>query len=64
MLTYVIRRLLYAVLTFFGIIIAVFFLVHSVPGDPVPFLLYPPGFSVTGLMAEAGTAVALFAIFP
>src|SRR5437588_3294968 len=39
MLTYVIRRLLYAVLTFFGIIVAVFVLVHSVPGDPVIFFL-------------------------
>ena len=37
MLTYVVRRLLYAVLTFFGITIAVFFLVHSVPGDPLIF---------------------------
>jgi peptide/nickel transport system permease protein len=39
MLTYVIRRLAYAVLTFFGIIIAVFFLVHSVRGDPMIFFL-------------------------
>ena len=39
MLTYVIRRLLYAVLTFFGIIVAVFLLLHSVPGDPVTFFL-------------------------
>jgi peptide/nickel transport system permease protein len=37
MLTYVVRRLLYGVLTFFGITIAVFVLVHSVPGDPVSF---------------------------
>ena len=37
MLTYVARRLLYGVLTFFGITIAVFVLVHSVPGDPVSF---------------------------
>jgi hypothetical protein len=37
---------------------------YCLPGDPVPYLLYPPGFSVTGLMAEAGTAVALLAIFP
>jgi peptide/nickel transport system permease protein len=39
MLTYVVRRLLYAVLTFFGILVAVFLLVHSVPGDPVTFFL-------------------------
>jgi peptide/nickel transport system permease protein len=39
MLTYVIRRLLFAVLTFFGILVVVFLLVHSVPGDPVLFFL-------------------------
>jgi len=37
MLSYVIRRLLYAVLMFFGITVAVFVLVHSVPGDPISF---------------------------
>jgi len=39
MLTYVVRRLLYGVLTFFGITIAVFVLVHSVPGDPISFYI-------------------------
>ena len=39
MLRYVARRLSYAVLTFFGITVVVFTLVHSVPGDPVDFLL-------------------------
>jgi len=39
MLAYVIRRLLYAVLTFFGITVAVFALVHCVPGDPVSFYI-------------------------
>jgi len=39
MLTYIVRRLLYAVLTFLGIIVAVFLLAHSVPGDPVNFYL-------------------------
>jgi peptide/nickel transport system permease protein len=39
MLTYVVRRLLYGVLTFLGITIVVFVLVHSVPGDPVSFYL-------------------------
>ena len=39
MLTYVLRRLLYAVLTFFGIIVVVFLLVHSVPGDPTNIYL-------------------------
>ena len=43
MLTYVIRRLAYAVLTFFGIIVAVFVLVHSVPGDPL-LLFHGSGF--------------------
>jgi peptide/nickel transport system permease protein len=37
MLTYVVRRLLYGVLTFFGITVAIFVLIHSVPGDPVSF---------------------------
>jgi peptide/nickel transport system permease protein len=37
MVTYVVRRLLYGVLTFFGITIVIFALVHSVPGDPVTF---------------------------
>jgi len=37
MLSYLIRRLGYAVLTFFGITVAVFALVHSVPGDPLLF---------------------------
>ena len=35
MLSYVIRRLGYAVLTFFGITVAVFTLIHVVPGDPI-----------------------------
>jgi hypothetical protein len=37
---------------------------YCLPGDPVPFLLYPPGFSATGLTAEAATALALLAFFP
>src|SRR5258706_3244618 len=37
MLTSVVPRLLYGVLTFFGITIVVFVLVHSVPGDPISF---------------------------
>jgi peptide/nickel transport system permease protein len=43
MTTYVVRRLLYAVLTFFGITIATFALIHSVPGDPVTWLLVRRG---------------------
>jgi hypothetical protein len=34
------------------------------PGDPVPYRLYPPNVSVTGTVVEAGVIVALFAIFP
>lgn len=39
MLSYIARRLLYAVLTFFGITVAVFTLIHSVPGDPISFYI-------------------------
>jgi peptide/nickel transport system permease protein len=35
--SYIVRRLLYGVLTFFGITIVVFALIHAVPGDPVTF---------------------------
>jgi hypothetical protein len=37
---------------------------YCLPGDPVPYLLYPPEFSVTGWLAEAGVVVMGFAIFP
>lgn len=39
MARYLARRLAYAVLTFFGITIATFTLVHSVPGDPISFYI-------------------------
>jgi peptide/nickel transport system permease protein len=39
MTSYILRRLLYAVLTFFGITVATFALMHSVPGDPVSFFV-------------------------
>lgn len=39
MTTYVLRRLFFAVLTFFGITIATFALIHAVPGDPISFFL-------------------------
>lgn len=39
MTAYVVRRLLYAVLTFFGITVATFVLIHSVPGDPISFFV-------------------------
>lgn len=37
---------------------------YCLPGDAVPYLLYPPNLSVTGVLGEASTAVALLAIFP
>ncbi len=37
---------------------------YCLPGDPVPFLIYPPGVSATGALAEAGAILALVAIFP
>ena len=39
MTSYVIRRLVYALLTFLGITVATFTLIHSVPGDPVSFFI-------------------------
>jgi len=45
MLSYVMRRLLYGVLTFFGITLAVFVLLHSVPGDPISFYIGAHGAS-------------------
>jgi len=37
MTRYLLRRLLYALLTFLGITVATFTLIHSVPGDPISF---------------------------
>ena len=37
--SYLLRRLFYAILTLFGITVATFTLIHSVPGDPVTFFL-------------------------
>jgi hypothetical protein len=37
---------------------------YCLPGSPVPLLAYPPDLSVTGGLLEAGTIVALYAIFP
>lgn len=39
MARYLARRLVYAILTFFGITICTFALVHSVPGDPITFYI-------------------------
>ena len=43
MLTYLLRRALYALLTFLGITLATFTLIHSVPGDPVSFYIGQAG---------------------
>lgn len=37
---------------------------YCLPGDPVPYLLYPVELSLTGGLLEAGTAVGLAAILP
>jgi hypothetical protein len=37
---------------------------YCLPGDPVPYLLYPPEISLTGSTIEAGIVIALIAIFP
>lgn len=37
---------------------------YCLPGDPVPYLLYPPYVSVKGALAEAVVIAALVAIFP
>jgi hypothetical protein len=37
---------------------------YCLPGDPVPFLLYPPELTVSGAMAEVAVVMALVAIFP
>jgi peptide/nickel transport system permease protein len=43
MAAYLARRVAYAVLTFFGITIVTFALVHSVPGDPITFFVGKAG---------------------
>jgi hypothetical protein len=37
---------------------------YCLPGDPVPYRLYPPGLSATGFLAEAAFVTGLFLIFP
>lgn len=37
---------------------------HCLPGDPVPFLLYPPEITPNGIIFEAAAIAALIAIFP
>jgi hypothetical protein len=37
---------------------------YCLPGDPVPYLCYPPEISLTGALAEAAAVATLFVIFP
>lgn len=37
---------------------------YCLPGDPVPFLLYPPHLSVPGTLAEAAAIATLIVLFP
>jgi hypothetical protein len=37
---------------------------YCLPGDPAPFLLYPPEITLKGVIAEVGVILALVAIFP
>jgi hypothetical protein len=37
---------------------------YCLPGDPVPYLFYPPGLSLLGAVSEAGAVLGLVAVFP
>lgn len=37
---------------------------YCYPGDPVPYLIYPPEITATGLMGQAGVIIAGYAILP
>jgi hypothetical protein len=37
---------------------------YCLPGDPTPYLLYPPDITVRGLAAEVSVVMGLIAIFP
>jgi peptide/nickel transport system permease protein len=53
MRAYIVRRLVYAALTLFGITIATFVLIHSVPGDPVSFWAGVSGMNASPAVLEA-----------
>jgi peptide/nickel transport system permease protein len=55
MAAYFVRRFVYAILTFFGITVATFALIHSVPGDPVTFFIGRQG--AYGMSPEAVAAI-------
>ncbi len=50
---YIVRRLLYAVITFFGITVVTFALIHAVPGDPITFYIGTHGQNVSRPALEA-----------
>jgi hypothetical protein len=37
---------------------------YCLPGDPVPYIIYPPEFTLSGSIAEGAVAVGLFAVIP
>lgn len=37
---------------------------YCLPGDPTPYLLYPPALSLTGALGEAGAVLAVLALLP
>jgi hypothetical protein len=37
---------------------------YCLPGDPVPYMCYPPYLSTTGALGEAAAIIGLIAIFP
>jgi hypothetical protein len=37
---------------------------YCLPGDPVPYTLYPPEFTVTGSALETGVVLGLLSVFP
>src|SRR6188768_3010921 len=53
MVAYVVRRLFYALITFIGITLATFVLIHSVPGDPISFFAGSRGMHASGEVLES-----------
>jgi hypothetical protein len=37
---------------------------QCLPGDPVPYIIYPPVWTIEGVLAELGVGTALFVVFP
>jgi hypothetical protein len=37
---------------------------YCLPGDPIPYYLYPPKLSITGAILQGGTVVSLVGFFP